>query len=384
MVSGRRHTAWVLALFALACNGTTAPTGSDGEAPLRLVASLSGAVVHLTAPPGDDRLFVVEQAGRIRIIRGDVLLPAPFLDLTDRVGTGSERGLLSMAFQPDFGVSGLFYVYYTNLQGDTRVERYRVSDDPDVADRSSAHTILAVDQPFSNHNGGLIVFDSDGLLYIGLGDGGSGGDPQGNGQNPATLLGSILRIDVSSGDPYGIPPGNPYADGMAGRPEIWAIGLRNPWRFAFDPVAGLLYVADVGQNQWEEINVVAAGAGGLNYGWNEMEGLHCYPGGSACNPQAFTLPVLEYGHGEGCSVTGGMVYRGDAVPDLAGHYVYADYCAGWIRSFRYDGAAAREQREWPVGEIGAILGFGSDAAGELYVLSLASGTGRVYRVVDSP
>ncbi|HEY8483082.1 MAG TPA: PQQ-dependent sugar dehydrogenase [Longimicrobiales bacterium] len=343
---------------------------------LELVASGLKSPVHLAAPPGDPRIFVVERRGRIRIIKDGKLLAEPFLDIVSRVGSGgSEQGLLSVVFHPDFATNRYFFVNYTDRNGDTRVERYTVGPDPDRADPASAKLILTVDQPFANHNGGLIVFGPDGMLYIGMGDGGSGGDPLGHGQNLGTLLGALLRIDVDRGDPYTIPPDNPFAGRADARGEIWAYGLRNPWRFAFDRTAGLLYIADVGQNRWEEINVAPASAGGLNYGWNLMEGNHCFPS-DPCDRTGLTPPVLEYSHDEGCSVTGGHVYRGRAIPELVGHYFYADYCRGWIRSFRYTSEGVRDQRTWSIGNVGLITSFGEDSAGELYVLSQ---DGRVFR-----
>ena len=361
------------ALVLVSCNGGSAPAGTDdngsGDGPRRLEVVVSGLdnPVHLTAPVGDPRLFIVEQAGRIRIFRDGRLLDEPFLDIESRVGSGGERGLLSMAFHPRYAESGFFYVNYTDRAGDTQIERYQVSGDADRADAPSARTILTVDQPYSNHNGGHILFGPDGMLYIGMGDGGGGGDPQGNGQNLQTLLGKLLRIDVDGGEPYAIPPDNPFAGGTgAQRREIWAVGLRNPWRMAFDD--GLIYIADVGQNQWEEINVAPAGQGGLNYGWDIMEGAHCYRA-SSCERSGLEEPALEYDHGEGCSVTGGRVYRGARFPEAAGHYFYADYCEGWVRSFRYADGTVRDRREWNFGNQGEILSFGADAEGELFVLT---------------
>jgi glucose/arabinose dehydrogenase len=342
---------------------------------LEEVASGLQAPVYLTAPAGDARLFVVEQPGRIRVIEDGRLLPDPFLDLTDRVEYGGERGLLSVAFHPDYARNGYLYVDYTGGNGSTRIERYRVSDaDRNRADPASVKRLLTIEQPYANHNGGLVVFGPDGKLYIGMGDGGSGGDPHGNGQNPDVLLGKLLRIDVDQGEPYGIPAGNPYATG-GGRGEIWSIGMRNPWRFSFDRAAGLLYVADVGQGSWEEVDVAPASQGGLNYGWNVAEGNHCY-GAGGCDRSAMVTPALEYGHGDGCSVTGGYVYRGRNLPALVGHYFYADYCRGWIRSFRYGDGKAEEETEWDLGSVGQVLSFGEDSAGELYLLT-ARGT--VYR-----
>ena len=367
-------------LLAAAC-GRSNP--SDGQPPpvpssgLRLVEVASGLdqPVYLTAPAGDPRLFIVEQTGRIRIVSGGTLLPTPFIDLAAKITSGGERGLLSMAFHPDYASNGFFYVYYTDLGGNTKVERYHVGANANVADPASAQHVLGVQQPYANHNGGPMVFGPDGYLYIGLGDGGSGGDPQGNGQNPATLLGKILRIDVNGAAPYAIPPNNPFVGQTGKRPEIWFTGLRNPWRFSFDREAGLMYLADVGQNAWEEVNVTPAAAGGLNLGWNLMEAAHCY-GGSGCSQQGLTLPALEYSHADGCSITGGYVYRGNAIPGLQGHYFYADYCQGWVRSFRWDGSQAADPRSWDLGSIGNVTSFGEDAARELYVTSTS---GKVYR-----
>lgn len=352
------------------------PPGSD-ELRLEPLASGLDQPLYLTAPTGDPRLFVVEKTGRIRIVKDGVLLPTPFLDLSGDVSTGSEQGLLSVAFHPDYASNGFFYVDYTNSGGDTQITRYTVSGgDGDVADPASARPVLFVDQPFSNHNGGLLLFGGDGMLYVGLGDGGNSGDPQGNGQNLGTLLGKILRIDVDAGDPYAIPPDNPFVGRAGARGEIWAYGLRNPWRFDFDAATSLFYVADVGQNAWEEVNVVPAEQGGQNYGWSIMEGVHCFDS-SSCDQSELTLPVLEYGHSDGCSITGGHVYRGSLAPAAIGHYFYSDYCTGFLRSFRYDGSSVSDQTTWNVGDIGNVQSFGEDAAGELYIVS-ANGT--VYRV----
>jgi len=355
---------------------------SDGQPPpvpssgLRLVEVASGLSqpLYVTAPAGDPRLFIVEQTGRIRIVSGGTLLPTPFIDLSAKLTSGGERGLLSMAFHPNYAANGFFYVYYTDLRGDTKVERYHVSANANVADTANAQLVLAVAQPYANHNGGLLLFGPDGYLYVGLGDGGSGGDPQGNGQNPAALLGKILRLDVNGAAPYTIPPSNPFVGQAGKRPEIWITGVRNPWRFSFDREAGLLYLADVGQNAWEEVDVTPAGTGGLNFGWNLMEAAHCYTSG--CSQQGLTLPVLEYSHADGCSITGGYVYRGSAIAGLRGHYFYADYCEGWIRSFRWDGSQASDRRSWDLGSIGNITSFGEDAGHELYVTSTS---GKVYR-----
>jgi glucose/arabinose dehydrogenase len=352
---------------------------ATGTLRLQEVASGLSSPLYLTAPAGDPRLFVVEQPGRIRIVQDGRLLPTPFLNLASRVSSGGERGLLSVAFHPRYASNGFLYVNYTDRNGDTRIERYSVSADPNVADPSSARLLLSIKQPFANHNGGLNLFGPDGMLYIGMGDGGSGGDPRGNGQNRNTLLGKMLRLDVDGGEPYAIPPDNPFAGQNGTLNEIWALGLRNPWRFSFDREANLLYIADVGQSQWEEINVVPAGAGGLNYGWNRMEGDHCFRTPN-CDQAGLVRPVLEYSHSDGCSVTGGCVYRGKNIPSVVGHYFYADYCEGWVRSFKYANGVATESREWAVGDVGNVLSFGEDAAGELYILS---GNGRVYRITSA-
>jgi glucose/arabinose dehydrogenase len=381
-----RLLAFASPLLLAACgDGGTGPDPPDdgpGELDAEVVASGLSSPLHLTAPPGDPRLFVVEQPGRIRIVRDGQLLEEPFLDITDRVRSGGERGLLSVAFPPDYADNGHFYVDYTAEadEGGTRVERYTVSaSDPDSADPTPDQLILSVDQPFTNHNGGQLAFGPDGMLYVGLGDGGGAGDPEGNGQDPSTLLGSLLRLDVdpTTSEPYTIPPDNPFV-GREGRDEIWAWGLRNPWRYAFDPVDGLLYIADVGQNDWEEVNAVAADSGGVNYGWNVLEGESCFEPPEDCDRTGLTEPVLVYENNGNCSVTGGRVYRGDAVPELRGHYVYADLCAGWVRSFRLSDGEVTDEREWPLGDLGSILSFGEDADGELYVLS---SDGNVYRLV---
>jgi glucose/arabinose dehydrogenase len=375
----------LLAIFAIVLwVGWTAHAGADTFQPaadLRLEPVTSGlsSPLYLTAPAADPRLFIVEQPGRIRVVRDGALLPTPFLDIADRISSGGERGLLSVAFHPDYTTNGFFYVDYTDPNGDTRIERYSVSSDPDHADPNSGKLLLKIAQPFANHNGGLVLFGPDRMLYIGMGDGGSGGDPLGNGQNRQSLLGKLLRIDVDHGDPYAIPPDNPFVDRTDTKPEIWALGLRNPWRFSFDPAAGLLYIADVGQNQWEEIDVVSVKDAGLNYGWNTMEGPECYRTGN-CDQSGLTLPVLTYDHSHGCSVTGGYVYRSSSIPAVVGHYFFADYCQGWIRSFKYEGGAVTQPRAWTVGNVGRILSFGQDAVGELYV---CSDNGRVYRIVPA-
>ncbi|MCB9436917.1 MAG: PQQ-dependent sugar dehydrogenase [Anaerolineales bacterium] len=345
------------------------PIVTDLEQPLFLVA----------APDDSGRLFVLEQPGRIRIIDSEGnLLSTPFLDLVDKTGiTANERGLLGFAFHPDFANNGTFYIDYTRLDsGDTVVSRYQISaDDPNRADPASETIIIEIDQPYGNHNGGMIAFGPDGYLYIGMGDGGSAGDPLQSGQNSFSLLGALLRIDVDHGDPYAIPDDNPFADGQDGLPELWAIGLRNPWRFSFDIDTNDLYIADVGQNQYEEVNFQPADStGGENYGWNIYEGNHLYSG---IPFDEAVFPVAEYSHSEGCSVTGGYVYRGEAIPALQGYYLYGDYCSGtvwWLKQ--------AEDGKWEHDVLFdtdmQITSFGQDTAGEIYIVDRRGG---VYQVV---
>ena len=334
--------------------------------------------VFLSAAPGDARLFVVEQPGRIRWIENGRPSKDAFLDLTDRVRAGGERGLLGLAFHPRYASNGFLYVNYTDQEGDTQVERFTVNTNRHTANRATAKRILTVEQPFANHNGGMIAFGLDGMLYVGMGDGGSGGDPMGHGQNPRSLLGKLLRLDVDRGDPYAIPDGNPFQGRTRdGRPEIWAAGLRNPWRFSFDRVARRLILGDVGQNKWEEMDVVDAAAPGLNYGWSVREGAHNF-GLPRPRPANLVEPALEYDHEHGCSVTGGYAYRGKALPALAGTIFFSDYCTGWLRSFRWDGARASETREWSVGKLGSVTSFGEDHDGELYVLTHE---GKIWKLV---
>jgi glucose/arabinose dehydrogenase len=349
------------------------------EVELIVVANGLNLPVHLTAPAGDARLFVVEKVGRVRIVASGQLLDDPFLDVSSLVSNGGEQGLLSMAFHPDYSTNGYFYIYYTDSNGDTRVVRYSVSaGNANVADPTSGKVIFALSQPYGNHNGGLITFGHDGMLYIGLGDGGSGGDPDGHGQNLGTALGSLLRIDVDGGDPYGIPADNPFVGDAAALDEIWAYGLRNPWRYSFDAEQGAIYIADVGQNDWEEINVESDMVGGVNYGWNVMEGTSCFNAAS-CDQSGLHIPVLEYATGsEGCAVVGGFVYRGDAINGLAGTYFYSDNCSGWIRSFDLEFGQAARLLQWELGSVGNVLSFGEDGEGELYILSA---NGSVYKLV---
>jgi glucose/arabinose dehydrogenase len=360
----------------------TQPTQSSSHGSLigaQEVAKGLSNPVYLTTPTGDPRLFIVEQPGRIRIVENGKLISKPFLDITDKVGFGGERGLLSVAFHPLYRSNGFLFVDYTDKHGDTRIERYTVSSDPNAVDPATAKLILAIDQPYANHNGGLVMFGPDGMLYIGMGDGGSQRDPHGNGQNPNVLLGKLLRINIDRGDPYSIPSANPYAKG-GGRGEIWALGLRNPWRFAFDKPSGMLFIADVGQDKYEEINVAPANTPGVNYGWSEMDGPDCFKS-PACNKNLFQKPAFTYTHDGGlCSIIGGSVYRGRAIPELVGHFLYSDYCDSGVRSVHIENNRVAEPQQWIDGGLGNIVSFGEDSRGELYI---CSSNGRVYRIIKT-
>ena len=331
----------------------------------------------LTAPSGDSRIFVVEQSGAVRVV-SDGAVVATFLDLTGQVSGGNEQGLLGLAFHPSFDANGRFFVSYTDPAGDTRLVEYHASQGSDVADGEPVRTILEVEQPFSNHNGGHVVFGPDGMLYFGLGDGGSGGDPANNGQDLETLLGSLLRLDVDGETPYEIPTDNPFVGQPGAREEIWAYGLRNPWRFSFDVPLGLLIIGDVGQNAWEEIDVAPAGDGGLNYGWRVMEGLECFVG-PGCGNESFTVPALVYSHAVGCSVTGGHVYRGASAPSLRGKYLFSDFCSGWIRVVTFTGDNEPDVTQLNISRPGSVSSFGQDGFGESYVLTIEGG---IFRLVE--
>ncbi len=329
---------------------------------------------------GDSRLFVVEQAGLIKILESSgSVKPLPFLDITDRVNSaGNEQGLLGLAFHPDYSTNGYFFVNYTDLTGDTVVSRFSVAADPDLADSSSEVLLLSFSQPFANHNGGDIAFGPDGFLYIAIGDGGSAGDPQNNGQNPATFLGKILRIDVDSGSPYGIPVDNPFVGVSGTLDEIWALGLRNPWRISFDRSSGDLWIADVGQDVGEEINhQLSVSTGGENYGWRCYEGTSPFNSTGCDTPGNYKFPVFEYLHSPHCSVTGGYVYRGTEYPDLDGHYIFADYCSGHFWSLKWDGSSVYDVTEFGVLQT-AVSTFGENIDGELY--AAGRNTGTVYRI----
>lgn len=337
-----------------------------------VVSGLARPVDLQHAGDGSGRLFVIEKVGRIRIIQDGQLLETPFMDIVERVGSdGNEQGLLGMAFHPSYTENGFFYVNYTDNNGDTVIARYQVTADPNLADSNSEVGLLFVDQPFRNHNGGGLAFGPDGYLYAGLGDGGSAGDPNGNGQSLDTLLGKLLRLDVDSAEPYAIPADNPFGN------EIWAYGLRNPWRFSFDRANSDLFIGDVGQGNWEEIDYLPAGTpGGTNFGWDYLEGTHPFEGTPPQDAQ-LVPPVAEYNHGEGCSVTGGYVYRG-SMPEWNGIYLYGDYCSTTVWGLIRSGEGWQNQVLF--GAPGSITSFGQDEAGEVYIVTDG---GQVLRLIPS-
>ncbi len=340
------------------------------------VSGLTSPIGLVNAGDGSGRLFVVEQSGLIRVIRDGELLPEPFLDIRDRVSCCSERGLLGLAFHPDYDQNGLFFVNYTELNGDTAISRFQVSNNPELADQASEVQLLGVAQPFPNHNGGGLAFGPDGYLYIGLGDGGSGGDPLGNAQNTQNLLGKLLRLDVDQGDLYAVPNDNPYAQG-SGAPEIWVFGLRNPWRFSFDSLTGDLFIGDVGQGSWEEVDYLSAGnPGGANFGWNYREGTHPYSATSVPDDTLLIDPVAEYGHDQGISVIGGLVYRGEQLPDWQGIYLYGDYGSGFIWGlFRTEDGSWQNAQLFQTGS--RITSFGEDESGEVYYVDPQGGLSKL-------
>ncbi len=367
------------------CPAGPVVSGTPNLVATRVVGGLTSPLDLQSAPGDRTRLFVIEQAGRIRIIRSGALVATPFLDIAARVSSGGERGLLGLAFHPQFTANGRFFVNYTDRSGDTHISEFRApAPSADAADSSTERELMFVRQPFANHNGGGLAFGADGFLYIGLGDGGSAGDPQGNAQNLGTRLGKMLRIDVNGATPFAVPPDNPLVGRSGALPEIWAFGLRNPWRFSIDRANGDLYIGDVGQGALEEIDVgLASRRGGENYGWNTMEGTRCFSPSTGCITSNLTLPVTEYGRADGFSVTGGLVYRGCRMPGYAGHYFYADYGTGIIRSFRLDGGRAVDARDWTTAlssssrQIRNPSSFGVDADGEIYIVDY---DGEVYRI----
>ena len=355
---------------------TTAPPPALEDVAVRLteVAVLDEPVALVTRAGHDGVLYVAERPGRVRLLRGDEVDESPLVDITGDTDAEGERGLLGIAFSP---AGDFLYVSYTNNAGDSRVDEFALGPGDADVDLASRREVLAVDQPFANHNGGNILFGPDGLLYVGLGDGGSAGDPMGNGQDPDVLLGKMLRIDPrpSGGAPYGIPADNPFAGG-GGRGEIWLTGLRNPWRFSFDRANGDLWVADVGPNAIEEVTVLRAGsAGGANLGWNHFEGTR--PFGDGTPPAGLVGPVFEYGRSEGSTITGGFVYRGTRIAGLQGAYVWGDFFTSVVEAITVDGGGVTGRVELAPVDAGQLVSFGEDAAGELYVLSLS---GPVYRL----
>jgi glucose/arabinose dehydrogenase len=386
----RRRLAGLFGSIAIVLAASSSPVAGAAGVVLRPVVSGLDAPVFVTSPrDGSGRLFVVEQTGRVRVVKNGVLLATPFIDIRDKLATGGERGLLGLAFHPRYKVNGRFYVYFTRASdGDIAINEYHVSStNPDVATRAYGRRIITIDHPYSNHNGGRIAFGPDGYLYVGTGDGGSGGDPGNRAQSLASLLGKMLRIDINGTAGtrhYRNPSSNPYV-GRYGRNEIWSRGLRNPWGWSFDRVTGDLWIGDVGQNRYEEINRSKVSTGttsrgrGLNYGWRVMEGRHCYRPASGCNKTGKVVPVVEYPHSQGCSVTGGYVYRGAAVPALAARYVFGDYCTGTIWTIPRN-AATPATKSLLMSTGMNISSFGEDQAGELYVLDHG---GSLYRFAAS-
>jgi glucose/arabinose dehydrogenase len=370
---------WLMTLlltgFLTGCGSkSTPPPITGGPIPalaLRPVVSGLASPVDLQFPnDGSGRTFIVQQAGSIRIAINGSLIATPFLDITAKVSSGGEMGLLGLAFHPQFTQNHLFYVHYDRTvagQIQSVIAEYHVSaGDANLADPNSERILLTVDQPFSNHKGGQIVFGPDGFLYIGFGDGGSGGDPMGNGQNLQTMLGKMLRIDVNSqsgGKQYAIPPSNPFANG-GGLPEIFAYGLRNPWRFSFERGGTRLFVGDVGQDAFEEVDLLEAGK---NYGWNVMEGLHCYRPSSGCNMTGLTMPIVEYPHSDGEAVMGGFVYKSSAISGLSGAYIFGDYISGTIWTL-VETPPGTWTRSTLLSTGRNISSFGQDTTGELYVV----------------
>lgn len=368
---------------------------NKGPVKLEKVAGGFSFPTYVTSEPQDaGRLYVTEQnSGRVHLIVDGERLAEPFLDVSGNLqASGFEEGLLGLAFHPAFAVNGYFYVNYTapaqEGRAKTVVERYEVSEDPNRADPSSRRVILEIPQPDRIHNGGMMAFGPDGYLYIATGDGGPGNDPDNQAQSLDSLLGKILRIDVDGGDPYAIPPDNPFADEPGARPEIWAYGLRNPWRFSFDRLTGDMYIGDVGERAREEINFEPFNSpGGLNYGWRVREGDICRPGQDICDLPGATEPIYVYEKLLTASVTGGYVYRGSAIPEIEGLYFFGDYSNGQIWSFRYDGQEVSDFRNWsralrPPVVLPLYASFGEDADGELYVIDWLSGA--IYKFIPNP
>ena len=365
-------------------SGSTLPPLQDVA--LELILDGFSQPVALAAPQADNRLFVVERVGVIRVIdENGVKLDTPFLDITDGVASnGIERGLLGLAFHPDYANNGRFFAYYVDKEGNRQLSEFAVSpSDPNIAFASSEKVVFEYPQPANStdirHYGGTVAFGPEGYLWVSMGD---GADSRAQGQDPNTPYGTIVRIDVDGGDPYAVPPDNPFVDG-GGLADVWAYGLRNPWRFAIDPVDRLIYIADVGQDDQEEIDVVSIDEGGYNFGWSDMEGTRCFHQ-SDCNPDDYTSPVYTYVHDSeqsedgvvGVSITGGYLYRGSEIPEIAGTYFYSDWAVGWIRGLKYVDGEVTENKDWTEdlgGEIGQISSYGLDGHGELYILSFDKG-----------
>jgi len=367
-----------------AAPGSTTATGGDINAlQIRLDEIASGIPfpVFATSIPGDDRIFVLERQGRVVVIDETGLRTDPFVDLTDRVGSGGiENGLLGMAFHPDYASNGRLFVYYTDADLDSRLSEFRTNGiGAGIADRDTESILFEVDQAGIRHRAGMLQFGPDGYLWSALGDGGLGDDSS---QDLSSLQGNILRLDVDGGDPYAIPAANPFPGTDDGRDEIWAYGLRNPWRYSIDFETRLIYIGDVGQASWEEVNVASIDDAGLDFGWPNFEGSDCYQPSDGCGMTGWEEPTLKYNHEVGCSISGGYVYRGTAIPELVGHYFYADWCNGMIRSFKYENGAVTDERDWTTMLAGAgqVASFGIDGSGEMLVVD---SNGKIYRIVKA-
>jgi glucose/arabinose dehydrogenase len=375
-----RFTIGVLAVaFGAACGSEPGGPGPIPDIALDTVLTGLDHPLYVLTPPGDhNRLFIVERPGTIRVIKNGVLEATPFLDITAKVSTNAEQGILGMAFPPDYATSKYFVVYYVNPSVQTVLSRFHVASATSDTALTGEDTLLTIQQPGGDHNGGMLAY-RDGYLYLSVGDGGCCGDPNGHGQDRTELLGSILRLTVGPTGPYQIPPTNPWAGLSAYRNELWNYGLRNPFRFSFDGQTGDMYIGDVGDNTREEIDVVpASSAGGENLGWRIMEGKECFGGGTACDMSGLTLPVWDYPHSDGCSVIGGFVYRGAAIPALRGTYFYLDFCAAWVESFRLPGILSSMRRYTWLDSNEFPNSFGEDADGELYI---TSESGNLFKIV---
>jgi hypothetical protein len=370
---GSATTAGDGATATSSATGSTSDLGELQAVGLETVAQDFRQPTVITAPPGDDRLFVAQRVGVIRVLDADrQMLDPAFLDMSDRVlANGIEQGLLGLAFHPDYASNGRFFVYYTDDGGRRQLSEFQVSvSDPNIASADTERVLIELEQPEDatdiRHYAGQLNFGPDGYLWFSMGD---GADSRDQGQDPNTLFGAVSRIDVDSGDPYGIPSDNPFVGG-GGAPEVWAFGLRNPWRFSIDSVDGLIYIADVGHADQEEVNVLPIAEGGFNLGWSDMEGTRCFHV-QDCDPADYTAPTITYSHTEGCSITGGYVYRGSEIPELAGTYFYSDWCNQWIRSFKYVDGQVTEERDWTedLGTIGQINSFGLGGDSEMYAVT---------------